>query len=61
MNSMDGPALLFWESHPCPTKLRLKMPRIRMSVRASIFGARLTVHPSVPRGTSLRARQTPNR
>ena len=50
---MDGSALLFWEWLPCPAKLRPKVPKIRISVRASLFGATLTARHRVPRGYLL--------
>ena len=59
VNSMDGPALLFWECHPWPAKLRLRVPKIRISVRASFFGAMLTARPAVPRGCLLASMSDP--
>jgi hypothetical protein len=46
VNSMDGPALLFWEWHPCAAKPR---PPIRMSAHASVLGETLATHRAVPR------------
>ena len=46
VNSMDGPALLFCEWHPCAANP--KTP-IRMGAHASSFGATLATDPSLPR------------
>jgi hypothetical protein len=46
VHSMDGPALLFWEWHPCAAKPR---PLIRVSAHASFFGETLVMHRAVPR------------
>ena len=50
--------MLFWERHPGPAKLRPKMPRIRMSVRASFFGETLATHRAVPRPALFLARMS---
>ena len=57
VNSMDGPALLFCEWHPCAAKP--KTP-IRMSAHASFFGATLATHPALPcRGWFLASMSDP--
>jgi len=51
--------VLFWEWHPWPAKLRPKVPKIRISVRASLFGKTLTARPAVPRGYLLASMSDP--
>jgi hypothetical protein len=46
VNSMVGPALLFWEWHPCAAKPR---PPVRMNTHASFLGETLATHRAVPR------------
>jgi hypothetical protein len=46
VNSMVGPALPFWEWHPCAAKPR---PPIRVSAQASFLGEKRATHRAVPR------------
>jgi len=53
------PALLFWEWHPWPAKLRPKVLKMMIDIRASFFSATLTARPAVPRGYLLASMSDP--